>query len=78
MHHSLRDALVIEVSDLFPKMKILQQRRPASASPQPVLVIGDLKALVACYRLARLDGVYGEIGQSAGLLMKGPGVHGVG
>ena len=46
MHDALRNALVIEVGDLFAKHEILEQRRPPRMGPQRVLVVGNRDALV--------------------------------
>ena len=48
----LGDALVVEVEDLLPKMKIFQQGRPSRADPQRVLIIRDQDALLGGQRLA--------------------------
>ena len=45
VHDPLGDALVVEVEDLLAEVEVLQQRRPALADPQGVLVVGDRDAL---------------------------------
>ena len=42
----LRDALVVEVEDLFAQHEVFQQRRPARAQPQAVLVVRNRDAHV--------------------------------
>jgi precorrin-3B methylase len=49
--HSLRDPLVIEVSDLLPGMEVLQQRRTAFARGQRVVGVVDPNALL-CRQLS--------------------------
>ena len=46
MDDALGDALVVEVGDLLAKMEVLEQRRPAVAGLEGVLVIVDRQALV--------------------------------
>jgi hypothetical protein len=56
MHNPLRDALVIEVRDLLAKDEVLEQRRPAEARLQRVLVVRDGDALVGReHALCRID-----------------------
>ena len=45
VHDALGDALVVEVEDLLAEVEVLEQRRPALADPQRVLVVGDRHAL---------------------------------
>ena len=45
MHDALGNALVVEVEDLLAEMEILDQRRPALADLQRVLVVGNRAAL---------------------------------
>jgi hypothetical protein len=45
MDHALRDALVVEVEDLFPEMEVLERGRAAPAGLQGILVVGDRAAL---------------------------------
>ena len=45
MYDALRDALVVEVGDLLPQVKILQQRRTACAGLQGVIGVGQSQAL---------------------------------
>ena len=51
MDDPLRDALVVEVGDLLAEDEILEQRRPAQAGLQRVLVVGDGDAHVRGHRL---------------------------
>ena len=53
MHDAFRNALMVEVGDLFPQNEIFEQRRPPQAEFQRVLVVGDCHALVGRQRLAR-------------------------
>ena len=55
VHDALRDPLVVEVGDLLAQDEVLEQRRPARAEPQRVLVVGDRHALVR--RQAPIAGV---------------------
>ena len=41
VHHALGDALVVEVGDLLAQDEVLEQRRPAQARLERVLVVGD-------------------------------------
>ena len=45
VHHALRDALVVEVGDLLPQVKVLQQRRAASARLQRVIGVRQAQTL---------------------------------
>ena len=45
MHDALGNALVVEVEDLLAEVEILDQRRPALADLQRVLVVRDRAAL---------------------------------
>ena len=59
MHDAFRDALMIEVSDLFAKNEIFEERRPA----QP----GFERILIVCYRhpLIRREGAATRIDANA-------------
>ena len=46
MDDALGNALVVEVGDLLAEDEVLEQRRPARAGAQRVLVVGDRRALV--------------------------------
>ena len=46
MDDALGDALVVEVGDLLAQDEVLEQRRPAQAGLQRILVVGDRHALV--------------------------------
>ena len=46
MHDALGDALVVEMGDLLAEDEVFEQRRPARAAFQRVLVVGDRRALV--------------------------------
>lgn len=46
MNDALRDALMVKMRDLFTHDEVFQQRRPAGADLQGVLVIRNLHALV--------------------------------
>ena len=52
MHDALRDALMVEVRDLFAHDEVFEQRRAARADFQAVLVIGNLHALISAQGLA--------------------------
>ena len=82
MDDALGDALVVEVRDLLAEDEVLEQRRPAQARLQRVLVVGDRHALVGRQLAARrvdahaverpLVGVAAERGfASAGLGRRG-------
>src|SRR5688572_7377028 len=45
MHHALRDALMVEVEDLFAEVEVLEQRRAARAGLERVLIVADRTAL---------------------------------
>jgi hypothetical protein len=51
MDDALGDAFMVEVRDLLAHDEVFQQRRPARAGLEAVLVIGDLHALVGAQRL---------------------------
>ena len=46
MHHPLGNPLVVEVEDLLAEVVVLEQRRPALAGAQRVLVVRDRRALL--------------------------------
>ena len=46
MHDALGNALVIEVRDLLAQDEVFEQRRPAQARLERVLVVGDRHALI--------------------------------
>ena len=50
MHDALRNALMIEVRDLFAEDEILQQRRPAQPGLERILIVGDRHALIGGQR----------------------------
>ncbi|MNO48221.1 hypothetical protein D3C76_385530 [compost metagenome] len=52
MDDTLRNALMVEVGDLLAHDEVFEQRRPASAGLETVLVVGDLHALVGAQGLA--------------------------
>ena len=41
MHDALGDALVVEVRDLLAQDEVFEQRRPAQAGLERILVVGD-------------------------------------
>lgn len=47
MHNTLGDALVVEVGDFLPGVKILQQCRPALAGGQRIVSVVDANALLS-------------------------------
>ena len=56
VHDALGNALVVEVGDLLAKDEVLEQRRPAQAGLERVLVVGDRHALVGGeHAAARVD-----------------------
>ena len=56
VHDALGNALVVEVRDLLAKDEVLEQRRPAQASLERVLVVGDRHALIGRQRaVGRID-----------------------
>ena len=56
MHDALGNALVVEVGDLLAKDEVLEQRRPAQARLQRVLIVGDGHALIGRQRaVGRID-----------------------
>ncbi|AIO69498.1 catalase-2 domain protein [Burkholderia oklahomensis] len=62
VHDPLRNALVIEVSDLLAHDEVFEQRRAARARAQRVLIVRDAHALVRAQRLAvRLHAIAVEI-----------------
>lgn len=46
MHDSFRDPLMVEVLDLLPENEVLQERRPAAATLQRILVVADRHAVI--------------------------------
>ena len=46
MNDALREALVVEVKDLLPEVKIFERCRTAVADPQRVLIVPDAHALL--------------------------------
>jgi hypothetical protein len=46
VNDALGDALMVEMEDLFAKDELFQQRRPARAGLEAVLIVGDADALV--------------------------------
>ena len=46
MHHALGNALVIEMEDLFAKMKIFQSGRTARADLERILIVGNRRSLL--------------------------------
>ena len=60
MDDALGNALVVEVEDLLAEVEVFEQRRPARADAQRVLVVGDRDAL--------LRGQHGHV--AAGDLMR--------
>ena len=56
MHDALRDALVIEMRDLFAQDEVFKQGRPARAALQRILVIRDRNALIGGQHFAGLRG----------------------
>ena len=54
VHHALRDALVVEVGDLLPQVKVFQQRRAASACLQRVIGVRQPQTLGRGQKLTRL------------------------
>jgi len=48
VNDALRDAFVVKVGDLFAKKKVLQQRRPALATFERVLIVVDAEPLISC------------------------------
>ena len=58
---SLRDSLVVEVRDFFAQDEVLEQRRPARAGPQRILVVRDRDTLAGRQRAtAGVDSVSGQ------------------
>ena len=53
MDDSLRNPLVVKVRDLFSKMEVFQQRRPAVSGLQRILIIIKPQALVRREKLLR-------------------------
>ena len=53
VHDTLGNAFVVEVRDLLAQHEIFEQRRPAQAEFQRILVVGDGDALVGRERAAR-------------------------
>ena len=45
MHHALRDALMVEVEDLFAEVEVLEQRRAAKAHLKRIEIVRDRPAL---------------------------------
>lgn len=76
VHDALRNTLVVKVRDLFTHDEIFQQRRPASAGLQAVLVIGDFHPLIGAQRLA--SGVGTEFFQALQLGIGVATVQGIG
>ena len=73
---ALRDALMVKVRDLLTHDEVFQQRRPAGADLQRVLVVGDLHALVGAQGLA--GGVGAECFQALELGVGVAAVQGIG
>ncbi len=46
MDNALRNALMVEVEDLFAQHKVFQQRRPTHTRLEAVLVVGNTDALI--------------------------------
>ena len=46
--HALRNALVVEVENLFAKMEVFERGRSPCAHPESILVIGNRNALLRC------------------------------
>ena len=55
MHDPLRNALVVEMGDLFAEVKILEQSRPTLASFQRILIVAERQALVGGQHVPRRD-----------------------
>ena len=64
MHNAFRDALVVEMGDLFPQDKILDQGRPTGTGLERVLIVGDGRPMIGGEGLLRVSG---------GLVGLGPG-----
>lgn len=47
VNNALRDALVVEVKDLFAEVEALEECRPTRTGSKSVLVVGDRNALLA-------------------------------
>src|SRR5207244_13027845 len=81
VNDALRDALVVEVRDLFPKNEVLE-RRTADATLQGAAVVADSHALIGGDRLGTgafgRDGAQfgGRLAAGAGLLRLGGGLAG--
>ena len=84
MHDALGDALVVEVRELLAQDEVLEQRRPARAGLQGVLVVGDRHALVGGEHLARrvhshavqrIDGRVHALGGCGSRLRRGIGLR---
>jgi hypothetical protein len=54
VHHALRDALVVEVSDLLAQMVVLEEHRSARSGGQGVVGVLDRYALCGRQALALL------------------------
>ena len=48
VHDTLRYSFMIEMKYLFPKVKILEQRRPSLADLQRILIVRNRAALGRC------------------------------
>ena len=79
MHDALGNALVIEVRDLLAQDEIFEQRGPAQAGLERVLVVGDRHALIGgqhpaagidAHAIERADGGVETVRRSAGAKLR--------
>ena len=71
MHDALGDALVIEMRDLLAQDEVFEQRRPARAAFQRVLIVGDRHALVGGQQDAGAAGGLMGLAAIAGRAVRG-------
>ena len=71
VYHSLRNPLMVEVSDLLPQMKVVHQARPTRASLQGVIRVREPDALCGGQQRAGLQAALGRFNRAPHRLLCG-------